>query len=259
MNKYEMYDPKTDKLKKVSNLYGRQAKAIYKNYMQILGWEPETFLPMGMTHKNNRFHHQIATKTATKWKPSPQHKSATALKGMVETHSIENDGEWMGVRGLDLMKHFEGVLRKYLQTHTGCKRQFIAKLLFHKHENGETTYDTVPIRSEFLTITNATEIKTSIQNAISILKEKVDEVGHKMKGSGWIFAKVTSVELGIAEYVPLMAGSWIPTPHVLRSKGVVNVQNHDQECFKWSVLSAIHPVPKNTERLSNYSKIDHGL
>jgi hypothetical protein len=25
------------------------------------------------------------------------------------------------------------------------------------------------------------------------------------------------------------------------------------------VLSAIHPVPKNTERLSNYSKIDHGL
>ena len=260
MNKYEMYDPKTDKLKKVSNLYGRQAKAIYKNYINILGWEPETFLPMGMTHKNNRFHHQIATKTATKWKPSPQHKSATALKGMVETHSIENDGEWTGLRGLDLIKHFEGVLRKYLQTHTGCKRQFIAKLLFHKHENGETTYDTVPIRSEFLTITNATEIKTSIQNAISILKEKVDEVGHKMKGSGWIFAKVTSVELGIAEYVPLMAGSWIPTPHVLRSKGVVNVQNpNDQECFKWSVLSAIHPVPKHTERLSNYSKIDHGL
>ena len=34
---------------------------------------------------------------------------------------------------------------------------------------------------------------------------------------------------------------------------------NDQECFKWSVLSAIHPVPKHTERLSNYSKIDHGL
>ena len=39
MNKYEMYDPKTDKLKKVSNLYGRQAKAIYKKYMNILGWD----------------------------------------------------------------------------------------------------------------------------------------------------------------------------------------------------------------------------
>ena len=60
MNKYEMYDPKTDKLKKVSNLYGRQAKAIYKNYINILGWEPETFLPMGMTHKNNRFSRHLA-------------------------------------------------------------------------------------------------------------------------------------------------------------------------------------------------------
>jgi hypothetical protein len=39
--------------------------AIYKNYMNILGWEPETFLPMGMAHNNNRFRHQIATKTAT--------------------------------------------------------------------------------------------------------------------------------------------------------------------------------------------------
>jgi hypothetical protein len=57
-----------------------------------------------------------------------------------------------------------------------------------------------------------------------------------------------------------MAGLYIPTPHVLRSKGVVNVQNpNDQECFKWSVLNAIHPVAKHTERLSNYSKIDHGL
>jgi hypothetical protein len=64
-----------------------------------------------MTHKNNRFHHQISTKTATKWKPSPQHKSATAIKGMVETHSFENDAEWTGVRGLNLMKNFEGVLR----------------------------------------------------------------------------------------------------------------------------------------------------
>ena len=151
MTKFKLYDPKTDKLKTVPNLYSRQARAIYKNYITELGWDPETFLPTDMTYKNNRFRHQTTVKTATKWKPSPQHKSAMALKGMVETHSIENDGEWMGVRGLDLMKHFEGVLRKYLQTHTGCKRQFIAQLLFHKRENGDNTYESVPIRSEFLT------------------------------------------------------------------------------------------------------------
>ena len=67
MTKFKLYDPKTDKLKTVPNLYSRQARAIYKNYITELGWDPETFLPTDMTYKNNRFRHQTTVKTATKW------------------------------------------------------------------------------------------------------------------------------------------------------------------------------------------------
>ena len=32
----------------------------------------------------------------------------------------------------------------------------------------------------------------------------------------------------------------------------MNVQNEDNKCFLYSVLAKLHPVEKNTERLSNY-------
>ena len=39
----------------------------------------------------------------------------------------------------------------------------------------------------------------------------------------------------------------------------MNVQNKDNECFKWAVLSALHPVDKNTERLVNYKQYEEEL
>ena len=97
--------------------------------------------------------------------------------------------------------------------------------------------------------------------AIEILKEKVEEAGNKRKGSGWIFKMVNKVQVDISQYVPLMGGSYIPTPPYLRSKGVLNVKNeNDQKCFQWAILSAMYPAPsKHAERLSNYNTLEHEL
>ena len=34
----------------------------------------------------------------------------------------------------------------------------------------------------------------------------------------------------------------------------MNVQNKDQECFKWAVLSALFPAGKNAERVGKYKE-----
>ena len=33
---------------------------------------------------------------------------------------------------------------------------------------------------------------------------------------------------------------------------MINIENEDQECFKWSILAALHPVSKNPQRVSKY-------
>ena len=39
----------------------------------------------------------------------------------------------------------------------------------------------------------------------------------------------------------------------------MNVQNKDQECFKWAVLSALFPVGKNADRVSKYTEHEEKL
>lgn len=51
-----------------------------------------------------------------------------------------------------------------------------------------------------------------------------------------------------------MGGStYIPLPSFIKRKhAVVNIQNSDQLCFQWSILSALHPADHHVHRISNY-------
>ena len=56
------------------------------------------------------------------------------------------------------------------------------------------------------------------------------------------------------------------TEHILEileilalKKAVVNVHNNDNQCFKWAVLSALHPVKDHVNKLFHYKKFEHEL
>ena len=73
-------------------------------------------------------------------------------------------------------------------------------------------------------------------------------------GSGWILERIQKIILNTYKYQPLGASSYIPTPHAIVNKhAIINIRNRsDHSCFEWSVLAALHPVEKHTERTSNY-------
>ena len=68
------------------------------------------------------------------------------------------------------------------------------------------------------------------------------------EGGNWTVDKVMNVNLHIVQYQPLKGSSYIPLPAKLANKkAIVNVQNHDQKCFMWSILAALHPACDNPE------------
>ena len=72
-------------------------------------------------------------------------------------------------------------------------------------------------------------------------------------GSGWVIKSVDTFELAICKYKPARGSSYIPTPKSISQKqAIVNPQNKDNECFKWSLLAATHLVNVHPERISNY-------
>ena len=77
------------------------------------------------------------------------------------------------------------------------------------------------------------------------------------KGSGWSLPQILSLTININKYEPMKGSSYIELPkEILMKKACVNVQNKDDQCFKWSILAALHPQEKNAERVSKYTKFN---
>ena len=52
------------------------------------------------------------------------------------------------------------------------------------------------------------------------------------------------------EYEPLGGSSYITLPGFLAAKkAIINLNNEDEECFKWAITRALNPVEKNSERI----------
>lgn len=74
------------------------------------------------------------------------------------------------------------------------------------------------------------------------------------KGSGWALSKIVYLEIAINKFeMGNGASSFIKLPdQIARRKACINVQNNDDACFFWSVVSALYPVEKHADRVTNY-------
>ena len=77
--------------------------------------------------------------------------------------------------------------------------------------------------------------------------------------SGWRFDSVQSLAISLCPFRPTIgAGSFIDTPKSLYSKGVLKIQNlNDEYCLLWYVLAHIHRVGNNSARTSKYEDFMH--
>jgi hypothetical protein len=72
--------------------------------------------------------------------------------------------------------------------------------------------------------------------------------------------KNISMKINTVKYSPVAASSYMDLPPKLRfSRGLLNIQNEDNECFLWSILAALPPVQMHPERVSNYIQYEDTL
>jgi len=94
-----------------------------------------------------------------------------------------------------------------------------------------------------------------IDALIPYLNKRVEEFNRR--GSGYVLDSIDGLTISFVKYRPLGGSSYISTPAWLRSKCcVVNVQNKDERCFVWAVLSALFPAECNPHRTSHYMQYE---
>ncbi|KAJ4426298.1 hypothetical protein ANN_27111 [Periplaneta americana] len=82
------------------------------------------------------------------------------------------------------------------------------------------------------------DLKVVVRKHIEkIIKESEDSA---MKGSGWFYLNIRSLELTINTHNPLQASGFLNMPSKFRySKSLINIRNFDKYCFKYCILSKI--------------------
>ncbi|XP_051176668.1 uncharacterized protein LOC127291526 [Leptopilina boulardi] len=80
------------------------------------------------------------------------------------------------------------------------------------------------------------------------------------KDSNWKLQSIQRLEVNINMYNPMHASSYIDLPSAIKSKqACINIHNTDNQCFKWSILSALHPIEKHSDRVAKYRQFQDTL
>ena len=94
------------------------------------------------------------------------------------------------------------------------------------------------------------ELNMSRQEIMNAIDKWVSE------GSRWVINKVDSHYINITLYKPLNGSSYIELPTELRNskKGLINMKNKDEECFRWCYIRHLNPQIKYLERIKKEDK-----
>ena len=76
------------------------------------------------------------------------------------------------------------------------------------------------------------------------------------EGSGWTIDRVDNNYTNVVNYKPLNGSSYIELPTELKNsaKGLINIKNKDDECFRWCHIRHLNPQSKDPQRIKKAEK-----
>ena len=194
--------------------------------------------------------------------PVPKIKELNrAHKGHVKSYGIELQDD------LNPLNHFtktraliESHLENLLKDMKGFKFIETLEVTFEKDTIDSKTgkrvsiYKTAFFNGKAKTITNSNDIEHELsmsrQEILNVIDKWVSE------GSGWVIDRIDSHYINVTPYTPLHGSSYIELPTELRNpkKGLINIKNKDDECFRWCHIRHLNPQEKNPQRIKKEDK-----
>ena len=178
-----------------------------------------------------------------------------AMKGYTKSYeiSIKNNKDPL-VQLQNTRKAAAFHITSILTSMKGLKFVETLKVTFTKISDGEIINKTAYFNSPPQTIINNPEINESLevtkQNILNKIAVWISE------GSGWTVESVDNHYLNVVKYKPMKGSSYIKLPQELRNsaKGLINMKNEDNECFRWCHIRHLNPQENNPQRIKKVDK-----
>ena len=182
-------------------------------------------------------------------------KVAKALKRNVESFKIsiiDNKDPLLQLQ--NTRKAIKDHIIKKLISKKGLKFIETIRVTFRKPKDNQIEFKTAFFNSKAQEITNnvmvAEALKLSKDHILNMVAQWISE------GSGWTIESVDSHYLNIVKYQPIKGSSHIELPLELQHhlKGLINIKNNDNECFRWCHTRYLNPQDKNSQRIKKCDK-----
>ena len=182
-------------------------------------------------------------------------EKAKALKGYTKSFEIGIKNNKDPLKQLQSTRkgikfHIESILKSM----KGLKFIENLKVTFKKNSKNEIITKTAYFNSKPKTIINKTQITEELQSSkheiLNITAQWISE------GSGWTIESVDNHYLNIVQYEPMKGSSYIELPQELNNpkKGLINLKNNDNECFRWCHIRYLNPQDKYPQRIKKIDK-----
>ena len=115
-------------------------------------------------------------------------------------------------------------------------------------------YKTAFFNSKAKIVTNVDGIEPELNMSGQEIMNAIDK--WVSEGSGWVIDRIDSHYINVTLYKPLNGSSYIELPMELRNskKGLINMKNKDEECFRWCHIRHLNPQIKYPERIKKENK-----
>ena len=180
-------------------------------------------------------------------------KCKSALKNFASQYKIE------GLEGYgpeSFLLAVKPTILTFLRENPNTKIKLVLKCIMSKTDlkTGEVIYTDAYFSSKV-------EINFQNTDANDLYKTMTDKMleslaAYQQRGSNWVFDSIEELALHTVKYVPLSGSSYIKLPKVLADKkAIINMENDDNECFKWCITRALNPVKKNPKRITSILRL----
>ena len=179
-----------------------------------------------------------------------------ALKGFTKSYEINIKNSKDPLMQLQNTRKAVAIhIKKILKSMKGLKFIETLRVTFEKQTGREEKImKTAYFNSQPQTITNDTQIELALSLSKQVILNKI--AVWISEGSGWTVQSVDNHYLNVVKYEPMKGSSYIKLPTELRNsaKGLINMKNEDNECFRWCHIRHLNPQDKYPQRIKKSDK-----
>ena len=110
--------------------------------------------------------------------------------------------------------------------------------------------------SKHITIYNKENVDSVLSNMMKDLEEKIESV--RLSDTGWSIKRIHSIYLKSFTNKAVRGSNYIQTPDKYKNSkcGLINIQNDDQECFKWCMKYHQSEMKEKSHRVTALKKVN---